>query len=138
MGRLRAGRSICPPAQGEGEQLPLSVRFSEAVERGARRGAPLLRPRCGSSQPSLEGQGRGTGRAEGARAGRAPGTGLKGRRGETLGSGALRGAPAAGDTPAVGFCMGLPSERGEGLTGVCGPGSQSHTWARWGPAETRR
>lgn len=127
MGQLRSGRSICPSAEGEGEQLPLSVRLSVAGECGGPRGAPLLRPRCGSSQPSLEGQGRGTGTAEGVRSGSPPGAGLRGHREETLGGGGLRGALGAGETPAVGFCMGLPLERGEGFIGGCGPGSHTHT-----------
>lgn len=134
--------------------------------RGTARSHPLLRPRCGSSQPSPEGQGRGTGTAEGARAGGLPGAALRGLREETLGSRGLPGAPGAGETsgsgaegapgghprergaardtgsrgdPRGGVCMGLPLERGERFLEGFGPLSHTltHTWARWMPAETR-
>lgn len=132
MGQLRAGRSICPPAEGEGERLPLSVRLAVAVGvRGTARKPPCSgRAVVGASRPRRDGE-EGPGRLRGS--GTSPGAAPSGLREETRG---LPGAPAAaGETPAVGFCMGLPLERAERFLGGCGP--HTHTWARWVPAETR-
>lgn len=124
------------PQRGRGEQLPFSLRLSVAAECSGPRRIPLLRPRCGSSQPSLEEQGRGTGTAEGVREGRPPGAGLRGHREDSLGSGGLRGAPGAGETPRWGFAGGSPWRGVKGSQGVVAR-ARTHTPGSGGCQERR-